>query len=112
MEDPATTTAVQETNCLPDTVRLSLHLQPLFNYNCVGTYCHSGNLPPGKVNLENNTAYASLMAGSYVNTSSPAQSKLYLHIMDEVDPMPPEGKMDACKTDLILKWLQQGAPNN
>jgi hypothetical protein len=28
------------------------------------------------------------------------------------NPMPPNGALEKCKLDLILKWIEQGAQNN
>lgn len=99
-------------SCLPDTVRFSVHVQPLFNYYCVGTYCHSGANPPGNVNLDPGTSHNALTGQGYINTSNPKQSMLYSQMMSTTSPMPPYGNLEKCKTDLILKWIEQGALNN
>ena len=99
-------------SCLPDSVSFKTHLQPLFNYYCVGTYCHSGNTPPGSVILDAGKSYASLQNGNYTNTTSANQSPIYLRMTSSSDPMPPYGMLSKCQTDLILKWIQQGAKNN
>jgi hypothetical protein len=99
-------------SCLPDTVSLSRDLQPLFNYNCVGTYCHSGPTSPGHVNLDAGASYNAMINGGYIDLQQPSQSLLYSQMMSVSNPMPPDGRLDKCKTDLILKWIQQGAPNN
>lgn len=48
----------------------------------------------------------------YLNTDVPNHSILYTQLNSLSLPMPPEGKLDQCSIELILKWLEQGALNN
>ena len=95
----------------PATVSFSKDIQPIFNANCNTSGCHSGTKPAGNLNLEMNQAYANLMdsKSGYIDTSKPENSILYVAMTSKTNPMPPSGKLDGCTTDLILKWIQQGA---
>lgn len=95
----------------PATVSFSKDIQPIFNANCNTSGCHSGTKPAGNLNLERNQAYANLMdsKSGYIDTTKPENSILYVSMTSKTNPMPPNGKLDGCTTDLILKWIQQGA---
>jgi len=95
----------------PATVSFSKDIQPIFNANCNTSGCHSGTKPAGNLNLESNQAYANLMdsKSGYIDTIKPENSILYVSMTSKTNPMPPTGKLDGCTTDLILKWIQQGA---
>jgi hypothetical protein len=81
-------------------------IQPVFTSNCAGSGCHSGVVAP---NLMAGQAYNSLISGNYINTTVPAQSKIYTE-------MKPGGGMSGHCTpdqaDLVLVWITQGALNN
>jgi hypothetical protein len=95
-----------------ETVSFSKDIIPIFNSNCIS--CHSGSNPSGKLNLEESVAYSNLMESKsgYINIDNPTQSVLYASMIATSNPMPPNGKLDKCTTDLILKWIQQKAQNN
>jgi len=73
-----------------------------------------GAFPAGGLNLENAHAYTELsQAGSgYLNVANPKHSILYSMMNSPANTMPPDGKLQQCKIDLILKWIEQGAKNN
>jgi hypothetical protein len=95
----------------PATVSFSKDIQPIFNANCNTSGCHIGSKPAGNLNLESNQAYTNLMdsKSGYIDTMKPENSILYVSMTSKTNPMPPSGKLDACQTDLVLKWIQQGA---
>ena len=95
----------------PATVSFSKDIQPIFNANCNTSGCHSGTKPAGNLNLESNQAYANLMdsKSGYIDTMKPVNSILYVSMTSKTNPMPPNGKLDACKIELVLKWIQEGA---
>jgi hypothetical protein len=103
-----------ETCSLPETVSFSQHIIPLFNAHCNTANCHSGSQPEGGLNLEASHAYAQLtQSGSgYIDTVTPRYSLLYAQMISVSTPMPPTGNLDKCSSDLILKWIEQKAPNN
>jgi len=101
-----------ENNCnIPAITSYSKDVQPLFDQYCVN--CHSGANPQGNLNLQSES-YLHLMKPStgYIDTINPKFSLLYAQMNSTSNPMPPSGKLDKCKTDLILKWIEQKAKNN
>jgi hypothetical protein len=82
-------------------VVFSTDIQPVFTQNCIT--CHSGSLAP---DLREGKSYASLFAGSFIDTITPEQSVLYRE-------MAPNGGMSSytnvSDAQLVLLWIQQGA---
>jgi hypothetical protein len=80
-------------------------MQPFFDKKCVS--CHNGTGIP--LNLEASGSYSELIFGNYIDTSDPANSKLYVK-------MTPGESMEQYATDMersmTLKWIEQGAKNN
>lgn len=95
----------------PSTVSFSKDIQPIFNANCNTSGCHIGTKPAGNLNLESSQAYKNLLdsKSGYIDTLKPENSILYTSMTSKTNPMPPSGKLDACKIELVLKWIQQGA---
>lgn len=98
----------------PDTVSFKKDIQPIFDTHCNTAGCHSGNNPSGNLNLQASVAYAALSKKSsgYLDTINPLHSVLYGSMNSTASPMPPNGKLDKCTLDLVLKWIQQKAKNN
>ena len=92
---------------VPDTVSFMDDIvTPIFEPNCAYSGCHSQNgIPPSLVAED---AYNQLQQG-YINTDNPPQSLLYEKI--EIG-----GSMAVYASDqdrqIILTWIEQGAPNN
>ncbi|MCX6182964.1 MAG: hypothetical protein NT150_13665 [Bacteroidetes bacterium] len=99
---------------LPETVSFSKDVLPLLNANCSYAGCHSGVSPAGGLDLADSVAYKELLkpGSGYVDTLNPSFSILYAQMKSTSNPMPPSGKLDDCKLQLILKWLEQKAKNN
>ena len=99
---------------LPETVSFSADVLPILNANCSTVGCHSGNFPEGGFDLADSVAYKELThpGSGYVDTLNPSFSILYAQMKSTSNPMPPTGKLDDCKLELILKWIQQKAKNN
>lgn len=95
-----------------DTVSFQKNIVPIFEAQCVS--CHSGSSASGNLNLEASVAYQNLSdpKSGYLDTINPTYSLLYASMISSSNPMPPNGKLDKCTTDLILKWIQQKAKNN
>ena len=95
-----------------DTVSFQKSIAPIFEAHCVS--CHSGSNASGNLNLEASVAYQNLSdpKSGYLDTINPTYSLLYASMISTSNPMPPNGKLDNCTTDLILKWIQQKAKNN
>lgn len=95
---------------MPDTVKLSIDIQPIFDASCNTTGCHSqGGYVP---NLTEGSSHMNLTAYGMVDTTDPELSIVYKRLTSTTNPMPPEGNLPAGKIDLILKWIEQGALNN
>jgi cytochrome c5 len=95
-----------------DNVSFNKDIVPIFEAHCVS--CHSGNNASGNLNLESSVAYSNLIdiKSGYIDTIEPTYSLLYASMISTTNPMPKNGKLDKCTTDLILKWIQQKADNN
>jgi hypothetical protein len=95
-----------------ENVSFQKDIVPIFEAHCVS--CHSGNKASGNLNLEVSVAYKNLsnIKSGYLDTINPTYSLLYASMISTSNPMPPDGKLDKCTTDLILKWIQQKAKNN
>ena len=96
-------------------IRFKDNIQTILNSNCVG--CHGrGNAP----DFMADKSYASLIDGNYVNLEVPASSKLYIKVTSSGSHQDfLKGKIiavndtiDALATDVILKWIEQGAKDN
>lgn len=96
---------------IPDDISFSDDIIPIFSNHCVS--CHvSGGLFPGLV-LSSDVAYNQLFTvglnAPYINLSNPSSSSLYVKMNTN---MPPAGLLSLDKTEMILKWIEQGAENN
>lgn len=94
---------------LPAEVSFKNDIQPMFTLYCSISGCHSGTKPAAKLNLTTSYAFSNLFSKKMIDTITPAQSRLYTSLSS---PMPPWAKLTSYDTDLILKWIQQGAKNN
>lgn len=105
---------VEDVCTTPVTVSFKQDIQPIFNTNCATSGCHAGTKPAGTLNLEASVAYKNLTdpKSGYLDTVNPKASLLYTSMTSITNPMPPNGKLGKCTTDLILKWMEQKAKNN
>jgi len=104
-----------KTDCpLKDSISFSADVLPVFQENCTSSECHSSVNPGGNLILEPGQAYKQLMEkkSGYIDTLNPKASVLYIQMNSRSQPMPPTGKLDNCTIQLILKWIEQKAPNN
>ena len=88
-------------------VSFSEDLIPFFETSCAYAGCHnSGGIPP---DLTEESAYASLTNGGYIDTDNPEQSLLYTKIAEG-------GSMESFSTprdtQMVLQWIIEGAENN
>jgi hypothetical protein len=91
---------------VPDSVKFSANIIPIFNASCNQSGCHiKGGIPP---DLTPDNAYVSLTFFGYVDVDVPEESIIYEEITT--------GSMAKFATnqdrELILKWIQQGALDN
>jgi hypothetical protein len=74
---------------------------PIFTEKC--NSCHNAQTPK----LTTDVAFAQLVP-NYVNTGSPASSKIYINASSGTH----YAKVSATQAALILAWITQGANNN
>ena len=105
---------VEDVCTTPATVSFQKDIQPIFNTNCATSGCHAGTKPSGTLNLEASVAYENLTdsKSGYLDTVHPKASLLYTSMTSVTNPMPPNGKLSKCTTDLILKWIEQKSKYN
>ena len=105
---------VEDVCTTPATVSIQKDIQPIFNTNCATSGCHAGTKPAGSLNLEASVAYKNLTdsKSGYLDTVNPKASLLYTSMTSVTNPMPPNGKLSKCTTDLILKWIEQKSKYN
>lgn len=93
-------------------VSFSQDIQPIFDIHCVG--CHDQS--HRQIDLSPCCSYQELwVTGSgapYVDPDNPTQSNLYRHLTGELSIMPPFGALPEFEINLILRWIQQEAPDN
>lgn len=95
---------------MPDTVKFSVDILPIFNAGCNISGCHSsGGYSP---NLTEEYAYIYITSFGLVDTANAESSILYQRLISTKKPMPPEGNLPANEIELILEWIRQGAFNN
>lgn len=92
------------------TVSFTGDILPIFNNSCNTSGCHSAGGRSPDLSVAN--AFTSLTNGSFINTSDPLSSELYLWMTGKKGtPMPVSG-INKDYNALILAWLKQGANNN
>ncbi len=95
------------------TISFKNDVVPIFKQNCALAGCHLN--VSGHINLDSAVAYAQVTAPGkgYVVAGNPGFSILYLQMTPGGSPvMPPAGLLDACTSQKIYCWIQQGALNN
>lgn len=91
-------------------VSFSNDVIPILIEDCSIPTCHNnGGAPP---NLTTEKAYDELLGLGYVDTANAEQSLIYTRITASVNPMPPNGRLNAEEIGYILAWIKQGAQNN
>lgn len=95
---------------IPDTVSFSKNIVPIFTSNCNESGCHTtGGIAP---DLTPTNAYWDLWMNGMIDTSAAKMSILYSRLTSIPDPMPPTGNLSEDKIQLVLAWIDQGAPDN
>lgn len=95
-----------------DTISYSTQVQPIFDENCIN--CH--NETHSKLDLRSSVSYSELLytgfSASYVNTTNPDLSNLYMHLTGTLSQMPPSSPLSQTDKDIIYYWIAQGAVSN
>jgi hypothetical protein len=97
---------------LPAVVSFHQHILPLFHANCALSGCHNGLNPNVHLNLTDSVAYKQLFVKHEIDTINPSNSFLYQQMTSTGTPMPPTGKLSDYDIKLVLKWLNEKAPDN
>ncbi len=90
-------------------ISFSKSVEPIFTNSNNCTACHkSGGTNP---DLSTGKAYTSINKATYINTTTPESSKIYLY------PSPTTSththkKYTAAEAATVLNWIKQGAKNN
>lgn len=108
---------------IPGVVTFATDVQPILNTNCVG--CHNGTIARANLDMSAGVAYANLVNSlatelvtmNRVTPGNPAQSYL-IHKINGTQAaaggsgvrMPPGGALSASELQILLKWVQDGAP--
>ncbi len=93
------------------TVSFSKDLLPILTASCAKSGCHNGSVAP---NLTEASAYNGLVNGNYLNTTTPANSEVYLWLTGKEAATMPLGASNnpSNVNGLMLAWITQGAKNN
>ena len=105
------TLLVDNSPAITTAVSFSTDIQPILTNNCAKSGCHNGSISP---NLTSGNAYNSLVNGNFINTSTPANSLVYLWLTGkEAATMPLGASNNPSNINAyILSWITQGAKNN
>ena len=97
---------IKPKSVVPDSVKFSVNIIPIFNAKCNTPGCHAtGSQSP---DLSPQKAYNSLIFYGFVDTDTPASSIIY----QKISTGSMQGNASQNDRDLILKWIQQGALDN
>ena len=88
---------------LPDTVSLSLDIQPIFDSKCVT--CHDGSPSP---DLREGYSHDALWSGGLVDTANAENSK----IIKKLHSSSHSGRANEEQIQLIQEWIAEGAKDN
>jgi len=106
-----TTVPIDNSPAVTKTVSFSKDIQPILTKSCAISGCHSGTISP---NLSAATAYDALENANLVNTTTPANSAVYLWLTGKEAVTMPLGAANnpSYINALMLAWITQGAKNN
>ena len=106
-----TTVPIDNSPAITTTVSFSKDIQPILTKSCAPSGCHSGTIAP---DFSAATAYNALINGSFVNTTTPANSVVYLWLTGKEALAMPAGAANNPSNinALMLAWITQGAKNN
>lgn len=92
----------------PDAEQISFanDIAPIFENKCVACHTTGKQLP----DLSSGNAFSSINSTRYINSASPAESKIYTRANpSNTDSHPKYSEAEAAK---VLVWITQGAKNN
>ena len=99
----------QVTN-LTEPVSFSSDIIPVFDQSCNSAGCHNaGGIPP---DLSPANAWQDLIDTDMIDLNNPANSVLYVRMIDNQSPMPLNGVLSPTVTNTVLAWIEEGAKDN
>lgn len=100
----------QVSDVVKEDVSFSQDIIPIFEADCNSIGCHAaGAIPP---DLSPANAYQDLFDTDMIDLDNPANSELYVRMIDVQAPMPLSGVLSPSVTNLVLKWIEEGALDN
>lgn len=101
---------INQGTCSADSVYFSNDIQPLIVSSCAQSGCHNASSHREGVILD---TYTNIR--KYVISGDPSNSSLYRYMVrtdgDRMPP-PPSAPMTSAQTNLVKRWISQGAKNN
>jgi hypothetical protein len=98
-----TQTAVNNTK---DSVCFNTQMLPFFQSNCASSGCHDSKTKAEGYDL---STYKSIISKG-IDLKNPKNSKVYTEMLNGMPPAPAP-KLAKTQTDLVLKWITEGAKN-
>lgn len=101
----------------PDPVSFAAEVQPIFDLNCLGCHGPGGN---AGLDLSPDVSYSNLVgiaaqasAGIRVVAGDASESVLYQRLTGTgLGVMPPSGSLGSGTSDLVQRWIDEGAEEN
>jgi hypothetical protein len=91
-------------------VSFSNDIMPIFNQSCNSVGCHNaGGIPP---DLSPANGWQDLYDTDMIDLDNPANSELYVRMIDNASPMPLNGVLSPTVTNTVLVWIEEGAKDN
>ncbi len=101
---------IEPVDVLPENVSFGNDLIPIFTQSCNSVGCHnSGGISP---DLSEENGFNDITSSNMLNFDNPANSELYIRMIDFQSPMPISGILSKTQTDKVLVWIIEGAQNN
>jgi hypothetical protein len=89
-----------------DSVCFNSQILPFFTTNCASSGCHDSKTRAEGYDL---STYKSIISKG-IDLKTPRNSKIYTQMLSEMPPAPAP-KLAKSQTDLVLKWITEGAKN-
>lgn len=89
-----------------DSVSFNSQILPFFTTNCASSGCHDSKTRAEGYDL---STYKSIISRG-LDLRTPKNSKIYTEMLSEMPPFPAP-KLAKSQTDLVLKWITEGAKN-
>jgi len=89
-----------------DSVCFNSQILPFFTTNCASSGCHDSKTRAEGYDL---STYKSIISRG-LDLRTPKNSKIYTEMLSEMPPFPAP-KLAKSQTDLVLKWITEGAKN-